>query len=759
VRLRFIKNISKSLSKRTEIQEAPVLWGATAPKIKEQHEEFITLYNIPVSPQAIPGQGKIWVVQSPEGGDGSTTVATNLAAFLAKKHPEKVILLDLDGFGAVRSRMGLPVSHCLVNILDWQDIRQVSQIQKAMVHHSSGVMVVPGVLHHDHMQFITADFIFNLLSLLKERFDHVILDCPPVGQQNNTWAAYLAADTILAVIKPDRTSLDLIKDNLSYLNRLGCSKRTYTLLNQAGMPGGIRKSDILNKKQSDINIDFILPYSEYVHEANNKRELVVLTRARDDFSQALKEIAEKLERQTNPIVDGLDKELLQKLAANCSAFQPPELEDEEHALENASSITAKIPGLKEHDYRRIKIYVQDALRRQLKPEENKGTRDPIVRSRLRSIVSRALVNHSIPLGQSAAEMLVEELGNECLGFGPLEPFFYDPEVTEIKARWNQIRVEKHGQEFIADATFRDEQHIRDVLDRMLAPTGRAVSPANPKVIARLFDGSRLIAHIPPVAVHGTLITIRRFRQDLNIENLIENGAMSREMAEFLRAAVITKQNLVVSGGTSSGKTTLLNCIASFIPHNESIVTIEDPAELQLQHPDVRSLEARPANNEGLGEVTMRELVADALRMAPKRIIVGECRKGETFDMLQAMNTGHEGSMNTMHANTAYLAGKRMVSMVQMADMGLPYDAIVELCSVVDIIVQAVKERKTGKRRIDHIAEVVGVKRNEEGVLSLELNYLWQYNKATGQFEWVADKFTRQEIFIDEGNWTPGWLKC
>ena len=751
--------IQKVFAKK-EQQETPVLWDTALSQSQEDHEQLETLYNIPVSPRAIPGRGRIWVVQPPEGGDGSTTVATNLAALLAKKYPEKVILLDLDGFGAVRSRMGLPVSNCIVNILDWEDIQQVSQMPKAMVHHSSGVMVVPGVLHHDHMQFVTADFIFNLLALLKERFEHIILDCPPVGQQNNTWAASLVADTILAVIKPDRTSLDLIKDNLSYLNRLGCGKRTYVLLNQAGMPGGIRKSDIINKKQSDINVNFVLPYSEYVHEANNKRVPVVLARAKDDFTQALRQVAQKLEQAGNLSVEAVDKELLQTLAVNCNHFELPILLEEEQTVQNAGSVTAKIPGLKEHDYRRIRIYVQDALRRQLKPEENRGTRDPIVRSRLRSIVSRSLVNCNLPLGQTAVEILVEELGNECLGFGPLEPFFYDPEVTEIKAQRDKILIEKHGREFAADGAFRDEQHIRDVLDRMLAPTGRSVSPANPKVIARLFDGSRLIAHIPPVAVNGTMITIRRFRHDLTIENLIRNEAMSQELAEFLRAAVVAKQNLVVSGGTSSGKTTLLNCIASFIPQNESIVTIEDPAELQLQHPDVRSLEARPANNEGLGEVTMRELVADGLRMAPKRIIVGECRKGETFDMLQAMNTGHEGSMNTLHANNAYLATKRMVSMVQMADMGLPHDAIVELSGVVDIIVQAVKEGKTGRRRIDHVAEVVGVKRSEEGVLSLKLNYLWQYNKTTGVFEWVTEHFNRREIFLEEGGWAaPGWFKC
>lgn len=449
----------------------------------------------------------------------------------------------------------------------------------------------------------------------------------------------------------------------------------------------------------------------------------------------------------------MDKALIKKLALQCGAFEPVELEAIDNVQDTTTSTYTKVPGLKETDYKKIRTFVQNELRKHFKPEELRGSRDKMVRSRLRSIVSRALVNCDVPLGQSAVEVLVEELGNDCLGFGPIEPFFYDPDVTEIKAQVKVVRIEKNGKDFVAEGiVFRDEQHIRDVLDRMLAPTGRSISPSNPAVDATLFDGSRLKAHIPPVSPKGTMFSIRRFRQDMSIENMIERKAMSREMAEFLRAAVITKQNIVVSGGTSSGKTTTLNCIASFIPHDESIVTIEDPAELQLQHPDVRSLEARPANSEGKGAYTLRDGVKDALRMAPKRIVLGECRGGEAFDMLQAMNTGHEGSLTTGHANSAYLMTKRLISMVQMADIGLPFDAIVEQITVVDLIVQVVKERRTGTRRVDHIAEVVGVERNKEGVLEVALNVLWQYNKDRDSYDWVANNFKRKEIFFEEGGW-------
>lgn len=288
--------IKKLIGRKTnEPQDGPVLWESGQVRETAQQEDATHLYNIPVSPKALPGKGMIWVIQSPEGGDGSTTVATNLAAVLAISNPDKVILIDHDGFGAVRSRMGLPTNQCLVNILDWQDVQDVSQMHRAMVQHSTGVMVVPGVLHHDHIQFVTPSFVFKILSIFKERFDHIILDCSPVGQQNNSWAAALVADIVLTIIKPDRTSIDLVQDNLSYLNRLGCTDRSYLVLNQAGIPGGIKTTDLTNTMQSGLNISYSLPYSVNVQEANNKRELIAITKPKDDFSMEIRNLVKKLQ--------------------------------------------------------------------------------------------------------------------------------------------------------------------------------------------------------------------------------------------------------------------------------------------------------------------------------------------------------------------------------------------------------------------------------------------------------------------------------
>jgi pilus assembly protein CpaF len=448
----------------------------------------------------------------------------------------------------------------------------------------------------------------------------------------------------------------------------------------------------------------------------------------------------------------LDQELILRLAEKMG-FGNIVVSDSKDIVNLEDNISAKkVVVFNDDNYFDIRSSVQIGLSNILNPEEKTKSRDPIVRSKLKGILLRILLEKGFSLGESSLQLMLEELGNDLLGYGPIEPFFYDPEVTEIKACRDMIRVERLGVEKIVPGiSFRSEEHIRDVLERMLAPTGRKIDLANPVVNARLVDGSRIIAHISPVAVNGTMFTIRRFRKDMTVENLINRGVMSPQVVDFVRAAVISKQNIVISGGTSSGKTTVLNCLASFIPEEESIVTIEDPAELQLQHCNVRSLEGRVATADIKNEITQRHLVIDALRMAPKRIIIGECRAGETFDMLQAMNTGHKGSLTTAHANSARHCTRRLVNMVQMAKMDIPYDGIVEqIADAVDFFIHVLKD-KNGKRRLDHISEVLGTERNE-GVLNIKLQVLWKYNASAESYEWCQNEFLREEQLVEEGGW-------
>ncbi|MCG3173015.1 MAG: hypothetical protein GMKNLPBB_01191 [Myxococcota bacterium] len=306
--------------------------------------------------------------------------------------------------------------------------------------------------------------------------------------------------------------------------------------------------------------------------------------------------------------------------------------------------------------------------------------------------------------------LLEDILNEALGLGPLEDLLADPEVSEIMVNHSkQIYVERSGKIGLSDKTFSSDQAVLGVIERIVAPLGRRIDESQPYVDARLKDGSRVNAIIPPLALKGPCITIRKFKKEkLRIDDLIRFSSLSRGMADFIEMCVRARKNIVISGGTGSGKTTLLNVMSSFIPDGERIVTVEDAAELQLPQEHVVSLETRPPNIEGKGEITIRDLVRNSLRMRPDRIVVGECRGGEALDMLQAMNTGHDGSMTTVHANAPRDAMARLETLVLMAGMELPVRAIREqIASAVNIIVQQ-QRFSDGSRRITHITEVSGM---------------------------------------------------
>lgn len=315
---------------------------------------------------------------------------------------------------------------------------------------------------------------------------------------------------------------------------------------------------------------------------------------------------------------------------------------------------------------------------------------------------------AIPLGDR--ERLVEELISEILGLGPIEPLLKDSSVTEVMVNGpDSIYIERKCRLQKTDVRFRNTEHLMHIIDRIVTAVGRRVDESSPMVDARLADGSRVNVIIPPLSLTGPCVTIRKFSKDvLTVDKMIEFGSFDQRMAEFLEDCVKGRLNIVVSGGTGSGKTTLFNVLSSYVPATERIVTLEDSAELQLKQDHVVTLETRPPNIEGEGEVTMRDLVRNALRMRPDRIIVGECRTGEALDVLQAMNTGHDGSMTTAHANSARDALSRLETMVLMSGMELPLRAIrSQIASAVDIIVQIARLRD-GSRKIINIAEVTGM---------------------------------------------------
>lgn len=336
--------------------------------------------------------------------------------------------------------------------------------------------------------------------------------------------------------------------------------------------------------------------------------------------------------------------------------------------------------------------------------------EQFLRARIEELVDERLRSERIPIGRHLRARLLTEIVDEMVGFGPLEPLLRDEDIMDIMVNGPfSVYVERAGKVEFSDVKFMDDAHVRRVIDKIISPLGRRIDEASPMVDARLPDGSRVNAIIPPLTLNGPTITIRKFRADpLRIEDLLRFKSLSQGMALFLAAAVRAKMNVLISGGTGSGKTTMLNILSSFIPNNERIVTIEDAAELRLQQEHVVRLESRPKNIEGKGEVTIRDLVRNSLRMRPDRIIVGECRGGEALDMLQAMNTGHDGSMTTLHANTPRDCLARAETLVMMAGMDLPQRAIREqIAAAIDYVVQTTR-LADGSRRVTSVSELQGM---------------------------------------------------
>ncbi len=364
-------------------------------------------------------------------------------------------------------------------------------------------------------------------------------------------------------------------------------------------------------------------------------------------------------------------------------------------------------GLSSADLLKLKHFVSENLTRELESENPPyDQREAFVRQKLADVFGRLKAN--VP--DSIRQQITREVMDEVLGYGPIQPLLNDPDVSEVMVNGpKKVYVEKKGKLTKTGVTFENDNHVIRVIERIVLPLGRRVDPDSPTVDARLPDGSRVNAIVPPVALDGPSITIRKFRRDkLTMQQLIEYGSITPQMAEFLKACVISRLNIVISGGTGSGKTTLLNVLSGLIPEDERIVTIEDAAELQLQQDHIVRLETKPASLEGKGQVTIRDLVRNSLRMRPDRIVVGECRGGETLDMLQAMNTGHDGSLTTLHANTPRDALSRLETMVLMAGMDLPVKVIrQQVSAAIDLIVQQTR-LKDGSRKVTAISEVAGM---------------------------------------------------
>jgi len=360
-------------------------------------------------------------------------------------------------------------------------------------------------------------------------------------------------------------------------------------------------------------------------------------------------------------------------------------------------------------YMDLKTRIQNKLIAELDPTLD-VTRTDEVRKTIEELYDNILTEEARVLSRVERQRLFEQIVSEILGLGPLEPLIADPTITEIMVNGSKnVYIERDGKIVRTNAIFESDEHLMRIIEKIVAPLGRRIDESSPYVDARLPDGSRVNAVIPPISLVGPVLTIRKFfKIPLTVEKLIEFGTVTPEVMELLRACVIAKLNILISGGTGTGKTTFLNVLSGFIPNDERVLTVENAAELQLRQEHVVTLESRPPNIEGRGEITIQDLVINTLRMRPDRIIVGECRGPEAFDMLQAMNTGHEGSMTTVHANGTRDALARLENMVLMAGMELPHRAIREqIAGALNVIIQ-LQRMRDGGRKVVSISEVQGM---------------------------------------------------
>jgi pilus assembly protein CpaF len=408
------------------------------------------------------------------------------------------------------------------------------------------------------------------------------------------------------------------------------------------------------------------------------------------------------------------------------------------------SRTIPRPGTNSDRWFAIKTQIHSKLLNTLTPEQLKTLNKDGMREQIGNVVERLIGDEQIPLTLTERDRIIEEVLDEVFGLGPLEPLLKDPTVSDILVNgFDNIYVERAGRLVETNVRFKDQAHVRMMIDRIVSNIGRRIDDSSPIVDARLADGSRVCAVIPPLSLIGPVLSIRRFgKKLLSTDDLLKNETLTKGMLDFLRGCVEARLNIVVAGGSGSGKTTLLNTLSRFIPEEERVVTIEDTAELQMQQPHLVRLETRPMNIEGAGSITQRDLVINALRMRPDRIVVGECRGPEAFDMMQAMNTGHDGSMTTTHANSTRDAFSRLETMVMMASQNVPDRVIRQmLASAIQIVVHCAR-LSDGTRKVTSVSEVTGVESDQvemQDIFALERTGVSPRGRILGRFAAVGVK--------------------
>lgn len=633
-------------------------------------------------------QGKIIAVYSGSGGIGKTLVAAGLAASYLQREGGRVLLIDagLPLPGDAPGRMGLEHTKTLGEMAPILQRLTPEVFASYLVSAPGGVAVMPFVGDVLQACQVTADLLTNMFRLATAAYDLIVVDMAS-GAGRLTAEVIEHADEVCLVSDGSYGGLIRARHAVDYLRSLQVrpESQLYCLnrVSEGATIAAARAEDFVGIRVTiTLNED-----AAAVQLAADRKMPVTAACAR------------------HPIARGIDR-LSREVASR--RLNPHRTGNETSRAIRAQPTDDDVRDVKATMHRRLIDEIE------LRKTDLSYLRDASKLLELRTRVEAKVLTLLEEEGRhiesrEIRRRIVTEVLDEALGLGPLEALLADPTVTEIMVnRHDQIYVERAGKLQATEVRFLNVEQLRGVIERIVAPLGRRIDEKVPMVDARLRDGSRVNAIIPPLALRGPALTIRKFSKKLfRADDLVRLGSLSQQMAMFLGAAVEARMNIVISGGTGSGKTTLLNVLASFIPANERILTIEDAAELQLPQEHVVSLEARSQNIEGEGEIAIRDLVRNALRMRPDRIVVGECRGGEALDMLQAMNTGHDGSLTTVHANSPRDALSRLETMALMAGLELPSRAVRDqIASAVNLVIQQ-SRMHDGARRVTHISEVTG----------------------------------------------------
>jgi septum site-determining protein MinD len=661
---------------------------------------------------------KTITIFSNKGGVGKTFIAVNMATAMALTG-KRVMLMDMDfQAGQDMARM-LNVSprYSVADLLAiLENSREADVIKRYASMHSSGLHFIPAVKTTKQIGYITPDTIKPFFKRAGDEYDYIIIDG---GKSfSETLVATLdESNLILLVATPDILAVYQIKWCLEVLQSLQFPmKMVKLILNRSESRGSVAWQEVRTALTCEI-FSHIPSDGKTVGMALNRGVPCVIDNPKTKVSEAFIRMAVALSRD-DAFVKTAEVERLRnvdEIVKQDSFWQKFGISQstvgtQAEALELEDEIISLKKKIHERLVERLNV---EGISPEMMSDAQSAQR---IKKSAEAVVSNLILEEAGGRFASHEERvgIVRDIVNEALGLGPLEDFLADGDVTDIMVNSkDEIYVEKAGKLLLTNKKFVSDDKLRAIIDRIISPLGRRIDESTPMVDARLPDGSRINAIIPPLSLGGPMVTIRKFgKERLNVNDLIERyGSLSKEMALFLEACVLGRKNIIVSGGTGAGKTTLLNLISEYVPDNERIITIEDAAELRLKKSHWGRLESRPSNIEGRGQVSIRDLFVNSLRMRPDRIIIGECRGPEALDMLQAMNTGHDGSMTTLHANSTRDVMTRMHSMILLSGIEMPVRAINEMVATAINIIVHVNRFSDGSRRITGISEVEGLDRD------------------------------------------------